>query len=492
MNWISLTAIIVLSANFLFGQNQGNNWYFGNQAGISFNSGNPTALTDGQTYIIQSHCEGTTAISDDDGNLLFYSNGEKLWNNSHTIMPNGDGLLGGYSSTQSSLIVPQPENDRFYYLFTTDQYNGNNLVNGLNYSIVDMCEDMGNGDVLQNMKNVPLMDSTAEKLTCVRHANGIDYWILTHRYFSNQFAAFLLTSNGISDTVISAIGSIHQVNCPGDNPNWTQAAIGYLKASPNGSRLAIVNLNTCSEIREVFDFNSTTGQVTNHIDLLENTGNTTGGYGIEFSPDNSMLYVSDIQVVTQYDLTAGNGDPNSIRNSATVVSNLAVNEYPHALQLGPDGKIYVARYQHDFLAVINEPNVSGTNCDFQDAAVSLNGKECSMGLPNLIAGYSYSNQAHNCSVGISSFQENISFECYPNPTNDKLTVQIDQATYLNEKISLFNTLGQVVLELQVNQPQITLDISNLPNGLYFLSVGTAFDGTKRKVIKNESTTPNTR
>ena len=42
--------------------------------------------------------EGVASISDYKGNLLFYTDGQKVWNSKHEIMPNGDGLMGDSSA----------------------------------------------------------------------------------------------------------------------------------------------------------------------------------------------------------------------------------------------------------------------------------------------------------------------------------------------------------------------------------------------------------
>jgi hypothetical protein len=90
-----------------FSQNQTNIWYFGNGAGVDFNSGSPVSITGGQTYTV----EGTAVMCDDNGDLLFYTDGVSVWNKNHSVMSNGTGLDGDYSSSQSALIVPQPGSD---------------------------------------------------------------------------------------------------------------------------------------------------------------------------------------------------------------------------------------------------------------------------------------------------------------------------------------------------------------------------------------------
>ena len=49
-------------------------WYFGRNAGLDFNTNPPTPLLDGAMNTV----EGCATISDINGNLLFYTNGEKI------------------------------------------------------------------------------------------------------------------------------------------------------------------------------------------------------------------------------------------------------------------------------------------------------------------------------------------------------------------------------------------------------------------------------
>jgi urease alpha subunit len=103
-----------LSISSLFAQKEANIWYFGANAGLDFNSGTPVALLDGALDTI----EGCATISDTDGNLLFYTDGITVFNKNHTIMLNGMGLNGDTSTTQSALIVPKPNDENTYYIFT--------------------------------------------------------------------------------------------------------------------------------------------------------------------------------------------------------------------------------------------------------------------------------------------------------------------------------------------------------------------------------------
>ena len=152
MKKILLIVSLILWVN-LSAQNEAANWYFGQNAGIQFDdSGNLIGSIDGGQL---STLEGCTSISDTNGNLLFYTDGTLVYNRNHQLMPNGTGLFGDSSSTQSALVVPLPGSDTIYYIFTVDTFiGGPNPDNGFNYSMVDMTLDGGLGDITS--KNINL------------------------------------------------------------------------------------------------------------------------------------------------------------------------------------------------------------------------------------------------------------------------------------------------------------------------------------------------
>lgn len=172
MKWLFF--IIFCTPLLSSAQNQCNIWYFGEGVGLDFNSVSPDLLYDGETSLIgcddpdpfQCHAEGTTAISDSSGSLLFYSDGHRVWNRNHEILPNGDDLMGNVSSTQSSLIIPKPGSNRFFYLFTTDSFFENELQNGFRYSIIDACADDGYGDINPLEKKYSIARYSCRKTNC--------------------------------------------------------------------------------------------------------------------------------------------------------------------------------------------------------------------------------------------------------------------------------------------------------------------------------------
>ncbi|MEP7219012.1 MAG: hypothetical protein ABI876_08840, partial [Bacteroidota bacterium] len=283
--WYAAIAILLIPFT-LQAQKRNNIWFFGARAGIDFNGPAPVSIPGG----LAASFEGSAVIADrTTGALLFYTDGEKAINRNRVTMPGGLGLNGNNSSTQSSLIVPMPGDSMRYYLFTTDAIE-NNLANGLQYSIVDMRLDGGLGDIAR--KNVPLAAPVAEKLTGILGCDGRYYWVIVHEWGNNAFRAYKITPNGISSPVISAVGIGHNA--------FQTYAVGYMKLSPNGRKLAVAI--TGANMAQLFDFDTRTGNITNPIDLP--FPDTTFTYGVEFSPSNALLYVSGFKnVIYQYDIT---------------------------------------------------------------------------------------------------------------------------------------------------------------------------------------------
>ncbi|KAA6435710.1 hypothetical protein FOE74_07140 [Rufibacter glacialis] len=346
-------------------QKEATTWYFGHNAGLSFaDPANPQPLKDGNMFSE----EGCAVLSDALGNLLFYTNGMQVWNRNKQIMAGGDSLKGHESSTQSAVILPKPGSQHLYYLFTTD-FQGQS--HGLQYHLIDLSRNGGLGEVVS--KNNLIFAPVTEKLTAIKHRNGRDYWVITHRWNSSAFYAYLISADGITfKPVESHLGSIHA----GDNGG----TIGYMKASPTGDKLAVATWATVNKI-EVFGFNNENGKLSLAVDL----GKFDEAYGVEFSPDGTKLYGGKNGIaggearIFQFDLSAGTND--AIIHSGKQVAK-SISRKIGALQLGPDGRIYVARNNSNWLGVIRNPNALGPACDYKDSGINLGTQKSALGLPN--------------------------------------------------------------------------------------------------------------
>ncbi|ESU27092.1 hypothetical protein FLJC2902T_22700 [Flavobacterium limnosediminis JC2902] len=373
--WIYIVVSIYSLASFA--QGEANNWYFGQFAGLDFSSGTPVPFTNGQLNTI----EGCATLSTAAGQLLFYTDGITVYNRNHQVMVNGSGLLGHPSSAQSATIVPKPGSSTLYYIFTTDNEHD---PDGLRYSIVDMSLNGGMGAVTSN-KNILIYTPTIESFAITKHANGNDFWIISHGWESNSFHAYLLTSSGLSATPVTS-------NVGNTISGTGFVAAGIAKISPSGRKLA---LSSVSDFVQLFDFNNVTGVISNARTVIEEPWEL---YGVEFSPNEEILYVTNVfNKVYQFDLNAAD-----IPSSKITLYNSS--RLPSALQMGPDGKIYVAVYNQNKLGVINNPNVLGLGCNFQIDAIDLGGRISQGGLPSFSQSFFFSPAivADNACVGQST------------------------------------------------------------------------------------------
>jgi gliding motility-associated-like protein len=378
--------IFCLISQLSFGQ-QGNIWYFGEKAGVNFNTTPPSALTNG----VINTLEGSSCISDSTGQLLFYTDGSTVYNKNHQPMPNGSGLNGNYSSAQSAIIIPKPGSTYIYYIFTASEFN-HQFLEGYNYNVVDMNLNGGLGDIVQ--KNVLLYAPGTEKLNAVRHANGIDVWVLTKVTNSNTFKAYKIDCNGINTTpVISSSGNI----VPSQN-GYSDG--GLIKFSPDGGKVCQTFGSTPMEI-QLSKFDNITGIVSNSIQWSYPADSSVGNYAtVEFSPNSNLLYVGITAQslvlfnymayvkLFQYNITS-HAVPAILATETLLFQNQqvaggALLGWMGFLQLGPDNKIYISRAQLLNIDVINNPNISGIGCNYQQAAVNLGGRLALAGLPTFM------------------------------------------------------------------------------------------------------------
>ncbi len=385
-------------------QREASRWYFGNEAGLDFNSGIPVVLTDGK---LSTH-EGCSTISDQNGNLLFYSDGINVWDKTHRLMPNGTGLFGHESSTQSAIIVPKAGSKIQYYIFTVDEPDPENADNrGLNYTLVDLSLNNGFGDVVSSEKNVHLVTynqndpsesqlKCSEKISAVANNDENSIWVITH--FKSSFYAFQVDASGVnSNPVVSTTNTDVPVG------GYKQNGIGYLKVSPDGTKIGIAHSQTSlsSEVGPktqskqtgkvlLYDFNTTTGTVSNELSLLSQKI----PYGLEFSAKSTKLYTTVNNYASdgvpigsslyQFDLSAGD----IVSSRAEIVTSAHV---AGALQLAIDTKIYRAGYpisgSGTSLSVINNPEAKGAACNYSPNSISLSGQFTELGLPPFVQSF---------------------------------------------------------------------------------------------------------
>jgi hypothetical protein len=319
------------------------NWVFGHYAGLNFTSQAPSTFFGSAMAAI----EGVASISDPvNGNLLYYSNGKRVWGWNQQLVGSGDNLLGDPDATQSVLFAPSPKNPRFIYVFTLDAGGGGD---GLRYSVID--RNVGSyGTIKANSKNTLLAQSVTEKQVLLRHCDHQSYWLVAHEWGTNKFLSWNISSSGISAAPLeTSTGPVYGGNA--------ENAIGYMKATRNDDWLALAV--TGQDRVDLFQFDNSTGQPVYAFSL----NSLQDPYGIEFSHSGSKLYVSCLTGgIYQFDMTAT--DISATKKLVGCSTGLT-----GALQLANDGRIYISRDMDTHLGCIMYPEETGLYCQYFENAI---------------------------------------------------------------------------------------------------------------------------
>ncbi|WP_426275458.1 3-coathanger stack domain-containing protein [Chryseobacterium sp. S-02] len=362
-----------------------------------------------------SALEGCGSISNSNGQLLFYVSPENIWNRQNQIMPNGSGLIGTQSNQQVA-IVKNPANINQYYVFITAYgVNPISTTNRISYSIVDMSlgpigqNTFPLGDVVQNFKNIPLLDNLGnnfgtEAITIVAGTTIDTYWVLIPN--GNSLYSYKIDSQGLNNNPV-----ISNLNFPVTLNNGKFYSI---KASPKINNQNFTNyicishwadyVNNTEEARSnnrVLSFNAATGTITNDYSL-----NVIGirAYLPEFNKNASVLFLGNTSIFAVDLLNSTTGNVNSMQ----IYTDTSTSQYT-AIQRDKRGHIYLNRPSINVLGEINNPDVYGSNMSVTPNAVNLGtGHYTNYGLPQLIP--TFENTYYPCIENLTLISEpNLNF-----------------------------------------------------------------------------------
>lgn len=381
-----------------------NIWHFGNQAGIDFNA--PYYNPGGQPIPIEGPTtapEGVATISDRNGQVVFTTDGESIYDKNGDLLPYT--LGGSPSSSQSALIVPVPGDETLFYIFTTQSVNDGTYE--LRYSIFDTKENpLGTfGGGLRDLDtSTPAMDAslvlyhrTTERLT------GNNNWVISHDYGTNCFRAFQVTQAGLTGPVVSCLGSDHTT---------VTSAEGYMELGPQNILAVPLSTPGTSNVIELFDFVDSTGTVTNFRSIdVGSPEPDSQVYGIEFS--GSKIFTT-LKGGTNSHIVEMFLDSLSIPH---IVDQAPIPPFPGelgAIQTGPDGRVYVAINNSASLGVINVNQDTTLNSTFDPAGFPLQTASTptstsSLGLPNFIQSLGNPTQGPGLNAGDGCVNEDLDF-----------------------------------------------------------------------------------
>ncbi|MEZ5017117.1 MAG: gliding motility-associated C-terminal domain-containing protein [Flavipsychrobacter sp.] len=356
---------ILLFSTVATAQKQNNNWCFGRNAGVSFNTSPPSSFV---SNIITN--EGVAAISDrTTGTLIFYASTANVYNKNFAIMPNGTGVGVDNAGTcaQGVHIAPFVNDTNKYYVFTLGAMGTNGR---LSYSVVDMTLDGGLGDVVAGQKYIPIDSGFAEAMVITEGCGS--YWLITYKRGSADHYAYKITSAGINTVPVIS------------TTTYTERTLGIvtMKVSPDRKKLGIASWNgTPSSFLALHDFSPQTGQLTNGQIIDTRAGSEF--YGCEFSPNSLRLYVSGYssRTIYQYDLTQSSPSAIKASKKAVVPSTGTLG----ALQLAPDSNIYAAIVGSAGLGRISNANTLAPGCVYTAAAIPISATTTTnLGLPQAV------------------------------------------------------------------------------------------------------------
>lgn len=342
-----------------FAQGENNHWHFGQGHHIDFNTNPPLYASNSN----MSSYESCAAVSDAQGNLLFYTIGCRVWDRNGNEMPNATGLLGngpiglnGFgvgSSFEGVQVLPHPGSPDRYYIFSGSAFEtGTNIIY---YHVVDMSLNNGLGDVVPGEKNVVVLPQGCTEYTTTAMGDCNSLWFIAITS-SGKYYAYKVDENGVNLTPVIS------------TPNLTSPlGVFYTKITAEG----IVYSTTSQSLMRCV-FNRTTGLFSNY-ELLQGVSVQT----FELSADNQKLYGAGFNLLAQWDLSLYPNIPAIAASAVDLVPVTPSLTYYTHLRLAPDGSIYVMRLQtvnnlaEFFVDRISQPNVLGPGAGYSSDVFNM-------------------------------------------------------------------------------------------------------------------------
>lgn len=495
-NAIIFFVLIIISKSPCPAQFTDRVWCFGDSVKMEFAGGvvninNPSGLFS---------LKPASTICDSAGNLLFYvgtySNQPILLNSyigagfddNDQIMINGDSLNIETGASDATIILPLVNGDSGFLVIHHQHYQALNDY----FFLWSLIGDSSGVFTVNSKNNLLSTVSFAEKLAAIKHGNGKDWWLVTHTIEADTFYVFLVDSSGISPPSKQTIGSYYSNIFPYQGFN------GEMVFSKFGNYLGAVS----TEIIDVFNFDRCSGQLSNYQNLMTQpihlpekrylscsfSGNERYFYTSNLSFQNSPG--SNLQHTLQFDMQSA-----SVASSRCTVFNIYSDYVTYQHQLGPDGKIYLARgfsglptvatdTGSTFLAVIENPNDSCPGIIFNLYGQGLGGRRCLGSLPNN-PNYELGRlEPNGCATAIiENSSSSPPWLVYPNPASEIINIQSNSLSGLTGNLRLISYTGQELYSTNLRGAmKLSIPTTKFSSGLYLIIFESEGKRWSRRVI----------
>ena len=431
-------------------------------------------------------------ICDTSGQLLMESNNVYIYNRAGQIMKDWVTLnpftMCAETCTLPQFILPQSGIDTMYYIFHNSLLVDDTAayLDRFFYTRVNMNGDGGLGEVVES-NHLILEEPMAIAHGACRHANGRDWWVITHEAFGNTFYRYLLTPTGLQDMGAIEVGQDWYAHYDSIH-NFYNTSGGQLLFSTDGSTMIFVGTGGVGGERSthlyVYDFDRCDGTIIERdIEWEYREKIYIGG---ELSENGRYCYIATIDSLFQVDLEQDDllATKSLIYayDGATVLppwAETGVAPFPTALgyriQRGPDGNIYVIGGYAPTMHVIHNANSATPIFGYNEILLTnynngtlpnypyfrmgpVDGTVCdSLGLDYILMS------------GIAEDNSAVGFQLYPNPSSDIAHISVEKGEI--EAIVVFNMQGQVVQRSMIDRSSTAIvDITRLSCGTYLVQV----------------------
>ncbi len=312
-------------------------------------------------------------MTDPSGNLLFVTavegnNKIQIRDGNLNPMPNGNNLLGNRSVYESAICKMTCDVNKYIFFHYTGNYQQDSLL----YSVIDMSQNGGLGNVGQ--KNVFVGSGFTEGMTITKQMkNGCRYLLIPG--LSNdtlQLYSIMISDLGISiplllDNIVmhGPISTSLEIEVSPDN---TKVCVSTSSSNPNDPDLI------------VYDFILEAGTISNRKFYNVSKDKV---WGTEFSPDASKVYYQTFTSAKPSVL--GRIDVNT--NVNEIIDSLRSSNLSD-IELAGNGKIYACSNDSAFyLSEIADPdNPVPANILYTRNSIFIDSIPTHSGLPNIIDG----------------------------------------------------------------------------------------------------------